>query len=183
MTRNTLSRLAVLATLAISGTAAQAADWQFLPALNDPSYKPDLALAVTGSRVIPGTGPNANALGLELSMYCGLIQTPDRRLRTHVNLSRSDKHGTEVTAFELSPRYTVPLSQGLSVGVGPSLAVFGVSTPASDKSLFGIGVAAGVNYRVGMLYTGFDVRYHSTIDRGTVDHDPVTLAAKVGINF
>lgn len=183
MSRITMSRLVVLATLAASTAAAQAAEWQFLPALHDPSYKPDLALAVTGNRVLPGTGPTASALGLELSMYCGLLQTPDRRLRTHANLSRTDKNGTQVTAFELSPRYTVPLSEGLSVGVGPSLGVFGVSTPVADKSLFGLGVAAGVQYRVGMLYTGFDVRYHSTFARGGVDHDPVTLAAKIGVNF
>ncbi len=183
MSRITLSRLTLLAALIAGSAAAQAADWQFLPALNDPSYKPDLALAVTGSRVLPDSGPTANALGLELSMYCGLLQTPDRRLRTHANVSRTDKNGTQVTALELSPRYTVPLSQGLSVGVGPSLGVFNVNTPAADKSLIGLGVAAGVHYRAGMLYTGFDVRYHSTSERGGVDHDPVTLAAKIGVNF
>jgi opacity protein-like surface antigen len=175
--------LAATVTL-LAALPAQAADgWQWLPALNDPAWQPDLAVALTGSRVMPGTGPDANAWGLELSAHCGLMQTPDRRLRTHVNLSHASRDGTTVNAFELSPRYTVPLTEALSIGVGPSLGAFRVDTGAGARTLPGYGAAVGMNYRVGALYTGVDLRYHATTRRSGIDHDPLTLAAKIGVNF
>ena len=156
-----------LALTALTAPAAHAADgWQWLPAFNNPAWKPDASLALTGSRIGPGTGPDANAWGLDLNFNCGLMQTPDQRIRSHLNLTHSSKNGTSVTGFEVSPRYTVPLGDGLSAGVGPS-----------------VGAAAGMNYRAGALYTGFDIRYHATTSRSGVDYDPLTFGAKVGINF
>ncbi|PXW92356.1 hypothetical protein C7444_12530 [Sphaerotilus hippei] len=178
-----LTRTASLAAALLAATAAQAAGWQWLPMFNDPGYRAEPSLAITGNRVLPDTGPTANAFGLEFNANCGLVQSPDQRIRTHVNLSRTDKSGVKVTALELSPRYTVPLGGGLSVGVGPSVGAFQVSTPGLDRTLLGLGAAAGVNFRAGMLYTGFDVRYHATTSRDGVDHDPLTFGAKVGINF
>ena len=79
--------------------------------------------------------------------------------------------------------YTVPLGDGLSAGFGPSVGAFQVSTPGNDRTLLGVGAAAGMNYRAGALYTGFDIRYHATTSRSGVDYDPLTFGAKVGINF
>lgn len=173
-----------LTLAALTAPAVHAADgWQWLPIVNDPSWKPDASLALTGSRVGPDTGPNANGWGLDLNFQCGLLQTPGKRIRSHLNFTHTNKNGTSVNAFELSPRYTVPLGDGLSAGVGPSLGAFQVSTPSTDRTLFGVGAAAGVNYRAGMLYTGFDIRYHATTARSGVDHDPLTFGAKIGINF
>jgi long-subunit fatty acid transport protein len=183
MSRTHLIRSAALAAVVLSASAAHAASWQWLPMVNDPGYKAEPSLAITGNRVLPGTGPNANAFGLEFNANCGLVQSPDKRIRTHVNLSRTDQDGVKVTALELSPRYTVPLGQGLSVGFGPSLGVFQVNTPARDRNLLGVGAAVGLNFRSGVLYTGFDVRYHSTVERDNVDHDPLTFGAKIGVNF
>ena len=175
----------LVALCAFAAPAAQAAGngWQWLPAVNDPSWKPEASVAVTGNRTDPGTGPSATGWGVDVNLNCGLVQSPDNRIRTHVNISHTNKNGTSVNAFELSPRYTVPLGDGLSVGVGPSLGLFRVNTPTASGSLPGLGVAGGVNYRSGMLYTGFDVRYHSTATRNGVDHDPLTFGAKVGVNF
>ena len=83
----------------------------------------------------------------------------------------------------MSPRYTIPLGDGLSVGIGPSLALFKVDGGGVSKSLFGAGVATGLNYRVGQLYTGLDLRYHSTSAKDGVDYDPTSIGLKVGINF
>ena len=168
----------------LTALPAHAADgWQWLPALNDPTWQPDAAVALTGSRVTPGTGPDANGWGLEISARCGLMQTPDRRLRTHLNVTHTRRDGTTVNAFELSPRYTVPLTEALSIGVGPSLGAFRVDGGAGARTLPGYGAAVGLNYRVGALYTGVDLRYHATTSRGGLDHDPLTLAAKIGVNF
>lgn len=181
--RSTLVLAALLGALA--SPAAHAEGWQWLPLFNDPAFKPDFSLAITGARVMPRVGPDANAWGLDLNMNCGLLQTPDRRLRTHLNYSHVDKDGVKVDGYELSPRYTVPVAgvAGLSLGAGPSLGLFKVDAGAISRTLSGLGVAAGLNYRMGALYTGVDLRWHATAARSGVDLDPLTLSAKIGINF
>jgi hypothetical protein len=172
-----------LGALAFVSLPAFADGWKALPILNDPGYKMEPTLAVSLARVDPTDGGAVTAYGLDFNFNCLLLQDPQGRMRTHLNLSRSDEKGVDVTGYELSPRYTIPLEGGLSVGIGPSLAVFDVATARADKNLLGIGVAAGVNYRMGMLYLGADVRYHETGSRGGVDYDHFTIAAKVGVNF
>ena len=176
---------ALLAALVITAApAARAADgWQWLPALNDPAWKPDATLALTGSRIDPDPGRGVNAWGLELAMQCGLVQTPDRRVRTHLNYSHGSRDGTTYDTMTLSPRYTVPLGDGLSVGAGPSLGLFRVDAPTAARTLPGLGVAAGVNWRIGSLLTGIDLSWHSTRARAGLDQDPLTVAAKVGFSF
>ena len=183
MKKTILAAVVTSAVLASSATFAEG--WRVLPILSDKSMKFEPTLAVTLNRVDPDQANfnSATAYGLDLNFNCGLIQDPLNRIRTHLNLSRSDKDGLEVLAFELSPRYTVPLGNGLSVGVGPSLAVYELDAPGFSESYFGVGVAAGVNYRVKEFYAGADLRLHNTrSDRG-VDYDNATLGAKVGINF
>ena len=182
-TRTTLIASAALALCALLSPAAHAQGWQFLPLFNDPQFKPEATLAITGNRLMPDQGSDANAWGIDFNMNCGLLQSPDKRIRTHVNLSRSDDNGVKVTALELSPRYTMPLSATLSVGVGPSLAVFKVDNAVNDRSLTGLGAAVGLNYRAGSFYAGADLRYHATGARSGMDLDPVTVGMKVGINF
>lgn len=176
---------ALLAALVITATpAAQAADgWQWLPALNDPAWKPDATLALTGSRIDPDPGRSANAWGLELALQCGLMQTPDRRIRTHLNYSHASREGTRFDTLTLSPRYTVPLGDGLSIGAGPSLGLFRVEAPSAARTLPGLGVAAGLNWRIGALLTGVDVGWHGTRERGGLDQDPLTVGAKIGFSF
>ena len=75
------------------------------------------------------------------------------------------------------------MGNGLSVGVGPSLGLFKVEGGGVSKNLFGVGFATGLNYRVGQIYTGFDLRYHSTGAKENVDYDPTSIGVKVGLNF
>jgi hypothetical protein len=120
-----LSSCAALAAAAVT-LPALAQGWQILPIVNDPGYKAEVSLAVTGNLVQPDQGGSLNAWGLDLNMNCGLIQSPDKRIRTHVNFTRSNKNGVQGTGFELSPRYTAPVlnAPGLSLGFGPSIGVF-----------------------------------------------------------
>lgn len=179
----------LIATTALSlGTllagAAQAQSWQFLPMLNDPAFKLEPTIALTGSRVMPSQGGDANAWGVDINVNCGLVQSPDRRIRTHINLTRSDETGIKTTGFELSPRYTMPLPvAGLSLGVGPSLAAFKVESAGTSQTLTGIGAAADLNFRSGSFYAGADLRAHATGEKSGVDTDPVTLGVKVGFSF
>lgn len=177
-------RLSTLATLlALSSVPALAADgWTWLPILS-PGYKAEPTLALSVASTKPDKGGEATAWGVDFNFNCGLIQSPDQRIRTHFNVSHSSDSGVKTTAFELSPRYTAPLGGGWSAGVGPSLGVFKVETGSVSKNLFGTGLAAGLNYRVGSFYTGLDLRYHATGAKGGVDLDPTTVSLKVGVNF
>lgn len=181
----TILRLSTAAALlgALIAPAQAASGWTFLPILNDPAFKLAPTLALTANSNKPDQGGSATGYGIDFNFNCGLLQSPDQRMRTHVNLSHTSKDGTTVNAFELSPRYTIPLGAGLSVGIGPSLAAFKVEGGSVSKNLFGVGVATGMNYSAGAFYTGFDLRYHSTGAKDGVDYDPTSIGVKVGINF
>jgi hypothetical protein len=183
MIRTRLLAPAALAVFTLCAPAAHAEGWQFLPLLNDPSFKLEPTVALTGARVDPKQGATSNAWGLDLNFNCGLLQSPDKRMRTHINLTSSDEQGVKTTGFELSPRYTVPMAGGFSVGVGPSLALFKVEAAGLSRTLSGLGAALGVNFRAGAYYAGADLRVHATGAKDGVDYDPTTLGFKVGVNF
>lgn len=181
--RSALLAPTALALATLIAPAAQAQGWQFLPILNDPNFKLEPTLALTGNQIKPDQGSSRDAWGLDANFNCGLVQTPDKRVRTHINLGSSDEGGVKTTSFELSPRYTVPMGQGLSVGAGPSLALFKVEAAGTSRTLSGIGAAAGVNFRQGAFYAGADLRVHATSAKQGTDLDPVTVGFKVGMNF
>lgn len=172
---------AVLATLSF---AASADGWKFAPLLNDKSFKLEPSLAVTANSVDPKGADRDTAYGIDFNFNCGLLQDPQNRMRTHLNIGRYNENGVTVNTFELSPRYTVPLGQGLSAGVGPSLAAYNVDAKGGyDETLVGVGVAAGINYRSGALFLGADVRYHDTEKKKGADFDTWTIGLKAGVNF
>jgi hypothetical protein len=182
MKKSAFLALSSLTVLLVSLAApAHAGEWTFLPILK-PGYKaaPSLALTLNSNDASSRT---ADAVGLDFNFNCGLVQSSDQRIRTHFNLSQSDKSGTKVTGYELSPRYTIPFGDGMSAGFGPSLVVFSVDQGATSTTLYGVGVAAGVNYRAGMLFAGADLRIHSTSIKNGVDYSPTSLGLKIGVNF
>lgn len=173
------------ALLAAALTApAHAAGWTFLP-VAQPGFKldPVVALTVNSNKPDQEGSDRATGYGLDFNFNCGLIQDPDQRMRTHLNVSHTSKDGVNVNAVELSPRYTIPLGNGVSVGVGPSLGSFHVSGAGVSKTLYGAGFATGLNYRAGQFYTGFDLRYHATGEKDGVDYDPASVGVKVGVSF
>lgn len=179
-----LRKTALALTLAGLAQAASAADgWRLFPIFSDPDHKLEPTLAVTGSSIDPNGGKNTEAWGLDFNFNCGLIQSPGNRIRTHLNYTHSNEGGVTVNGFELSPRFTVPVAEGVSLGIGPSLGTFKVDGGSANRRLYGVGLAGGINYRVGRFYAGADLRYHATGERSGVDYDPTTLGLKVGFNF
>lgn len=180
------SALLALSSLTVALAAltapAHAGEWTFLPILK-PGYKAAPSLALTLNSNDSSSQSTADAIGVDFNFNCGLVQSPDQRIRTHFNLSQSDKNGTKVTGYELSPRYTIPFGDGMSAGFGPSLAAFSVDQGATSTTLYGVGAAAGVNYRAGMLFAGADLRIHNTSAKNGVDYSPTSLGLKVGVNF
>lgn len=183
MTINRLATALALAGLTFAG-AAQADGIRFFPAL-EKGFKLEPTLAVTGGMThAAGTrDDNMGSYGIDFNMNCGLFQTPANRIRTHVQINRVDESGIKATSFELSPRYTLPLGAGLSIGAGPALAMVSVDNGNADRNLFGYGAVAGLNFRAGMFYAGTDIRYLNTNERDRVQFENWTWLAKVGVNF
>lgn len=179
-----LASAILLAGLTFGTTASQADGLRFFPGLES-GFKSEPSLALTAG-VMNVTAANDNAsfvYGLDFNMNCGLIQTPDNRIRTHLQINRVDDSGVKATSIELSPRYTVPLGGGFSVGAGPVLGLVMADNGNNDKNLFGYGAVVGANFRKGIYYSGLDLRYLNTKERDNVEFENWALIAKVGINF
>lgn len=169
---------------ALSNTAAFADGVTFLPGLK-PGFKAEPTLAVTAG-VMNAAAASDDAVGvygLDFNMNCGLIQIGDNRVRTHLQLNRVDQSGVKATTVELSPRYTLPLGGGFSFGVGPALAWVQADTAAGKNDLFGYGMASGMAYRKGHYFSGIDLRYLNTEERGRVELENWLLSVKLGVNF
>lgn len=178
--------LIALALSSLSLTAVAAEGWKFAPLFTEPGFKLDPTIAATVGSVKQQGGPTDTAYGVELNVNCGLIQSPDNRIRTHISLNRLTENTYDATLFELSPRYTVPLADGFSIGVGPSIGAARVDPSAagvSGETLFAYGVVAGLNYRKGALYAGLDLGLRRTNDKNGIDFDSRGATLKVGFNF
>lgn len=174
----------LLGSLAFAATASHAERLRFFPGLDSGfKFEPTLALSAGVMHAKAADDNSQLVYGLDFSMNCGLIQTPDNRIRTHIQINHVNESNAKATSFELSPRYTVPLGGGFSVGVGPALALVKADNGHNERNLFGYGVAAGANFRKGAYYSGIDLRYLNTNERNNVEFENWALMAKVGINF
>jgi hypothetical protein len=182
-----MKKTLVAASLALAATSVLADGWRFAPIFTDKDFKLAPTLALTANTVDPkeSGADTMSGVGVDFNFNCGILQDPQNRMRTHINIHRADKDDVKATAFELSPRYTMPLGEGFSAGVGPSLGLFKVKDDVSgfSETYFGLGLAAGVNFRSGAFYAGADVRYHVTGEKSGFDYDHMTAGLKVGVNF
>ena len=184
MKLNHLASTLLVAGLAFGATASHADGLKFFPGMQS-GFKFEPSVAVSAG-VMSASATNNDSMfvyGLDINMNCGLIQTPDNRIRTHIQINHTDESGMKATSFELSPRYTLPLGSGFSVGAGPVLALVMADNGRADKNLFGYGAVVGANYRKGMYYSGLDLRYLNTSESDRVSFENWALLAKVGINF
>lgn len=181
-----MKKLLLAVTLSSLSAAAMAQNWKFAPALTESGFKFEPTIAATVSTIKPQGGSSDTAYGVEMNFNCGLIQSPDNRIRTHLSISRVDGNNYDATIIELSPRYTVPLSNGFSIGVGPSLGAVRVDATtagAPTETVFAYGLVAGVNYRSGAFYAGLDLGARRTGNDNGVDFDSRGATLKVGFNF
>ena len=184
MKTSRITSLFLLAGLALGATASQADGLRFF-AGKEAGFKFEPTIALTGGvmKATPANDDNNFVYGLDFNMNCGLIQTTDNRIRTHVQINHTNESGVKATSFELSPRYTLPIGSGFSVGAGPVIGMVRADNGVADKNLFAYGAVVGANYRKGMYYSGLDLRYLNTSERNNVDFENWALIAKVGINF
>lgn len=181
-----MKKLLLAAFVSSLSAAAMADGLTFAPLLSDKAFTFEPTLAATVGTVKPNGESSETAYGLELNFNCGLLQTPDKRIRTHLSLARVNDRDYDATIIELSPRYTLPLASGFSVGVGPSLGAVRVdpdAVGASRETFFAYGLVGGVNYRMGALYAGLDLGVRRTNEKNHSDFDSRYATLKLGINF
>jgi hypothetical protein len=82
---------------------------------------PAFVASVTGGLMDPKHVDSGTAWGLELAMNCGLLQTPTGVVRTKLSYNRFDNDGLKLQTVELNPRWTTPIAQNLTLGVGPGI--------------------------------------------------------------
>lgn len=87
----------------------------------------------------------------------------------------------------LSPRYTVDIGSGWSVGVGPGLGYVRSEIDGRKTGMAAVQFVAGLNYRHGMFYAGADARYQDardkTVGSAELQLDNWLLVIKAGVNF
>lgn len=182
------SRLAPVlfaAALSLTATASHAEGLRFFPGFQSGyTFGPTLAVSAGVVNVTDVDDHDADFVyGLDFNFNCLLMQTPENRMRTHLQVNHTDDSGLTSTSFELSPRYTPAIGGGFAIGVGPVVALVMADNGAADKNLFGYGLVGGLEYRRGMFYSGVDLRYLATTESDEVEFANWALLAKLGINF
>ena len=167
--------------VAVSSHAGEA---RFLPVLESGfTLGPSLAVSLGAMDVQDSDEDAVLAYGIDLSFNCLLFQTPENRMRTHLQVNHTDESDLTSTSFELSPRYNLPLGTEVSLGVGPVLALVVADTGDGNQSLFGYGVVVGPEYRAGRFFAGLDLRYLNTTKDSGVEFENWAALAKFGVNF
>ena len=173
-------------TLAAATAPAFAGDWKFLPIL-DKDYRPNFVASVTGGMLDPKHGSSDTALGLELAMNCGLFQTPTGVVRTKLSWNRYDKDGVTLNTVELNPRWTIPVAQNLTFGVGPGIGYVKADAGGRTTDLFAWQAGADLDYRIGQVNLGLGARWQDTVNKdiapGMQGAENWLVQAKVGFAF
>ena len=182
------SRLAPVlfaAALSLTATASHAEGLRFFPGFQSGfEFAPTLAVSAGVMSVPDVEDHDADFVyGLDFNFNCLLMQTPENRMRTHLQVNHTDNSGLTSTSFELSPRYTPAIGGGFALGVGPVVALVMADNGDADKNLFGYGLVGGLEYRQGMFYSGIDLRYLATTESDEVELGNWALLAKLGVNF
>lgn len=174
----------VFATLSLTAASGGAQGLTFAPVLDsDFVFAPTLAISAGAMNVRDGRDDSDFVYGLDFNFNCLLLQTPEDRMRTHVQINHSDNAGVKSTSFELAPRYTLPIGSGLAANLGPVVALVLADYGAADENLFGYGGVGGLEFRTGIFYSGIDLRYLNTLRRNDMKFENLSLLAKAGINF
>lgn len=182
-----LNRLPFALLLATASLAAGAEGTRFMPMFTDPDFEFRPTLAAVVGALKPESNPSGLYLGTEVSFNSGVFQTEARRVRSHLTFGHYDQSGLKLTTIDFSPRYTVPMGSGFSIGGGPGIAYLRSTVASRTASHLAWMVAGGVSFRKGGYYAGVDLRYQDTREKlvGTSprDADNWGLATKIGYNF
>ena len=182
MTRSLLAALLAAASLPAAADGAR-----FAPMFGDPEFRFQPTIAALVGALKPEDNPSGVYAGVEFSFNSGIYQTPERRIRSHLTLGAYDESGLKLDTVEFSPRYTVPMGSGFSIGIGPGIAYLRSTLAGQTVSHLAWVIAGGISFRKGAYYAGVDLRYLDTREKQLVnttrEADNWGIAAKVGRNF
>lgn len=180
-----LSAIAVLSTLAISGSAL-ADGWTFFPVKND-GWKPEITLsAVVGSMDVKDIG-TSEYQGAELSLNCPWFQPPTGMIRQQFNIGKWEHGNASLTSFEMTPHYYVSVAPGWTVGGGPGIGYIHGYVGEQEADMSSVQLSGSVNYRNGHFFAGAGARYQDSLNKeiapGVKGMDNWLVSAKIGLNF
>lgn len=174
----------IAAALALGANAAQAEGMSSIPGMQTLSkYEPTIALTGGAINAPAANDDSIGVYGLEVNMNVATFQNMNSRIRTHLQVNRVEEGGIRATTVELSPRYTMPMGNSFSAGIGPVIAWVDADNTHGNQNLIGYGAVAGLNYRSGHMYVGLDLRYMNTSERQSVTFENTMLQAKIGYSF
>ncbi|MDH5561800.1 MAG: hypothetical protein OEY59_13205 [Deltaproteobacteria bacterium] len=159
-------KIALIALLFLIPSSLVFAEVRFFPILED-HFKPER----TASLLIGSTG-GFSAVGVELSMACGLFEIPGTEIRQQVSFTSVD---SSVTLIELNPHYMIKLQDQLKVGFGPGL---GYATSGGESSMT-VQAGASLHYRMDSLFFGASAIQQFVMSGG----DNFEFYGKIGYNF
>lgn len=183
--RTARTAIAAMSLIGMTGSAT-AGEWKFLPIL-DKDYKPEMTLSLIGGLLDPKEADRDTFAGLELAMNCGLFQTPSGVVRTKISFARFDHDGYDYRTFEVNPRWTVPIAQNLSFGIGPGIGYVKTKVGSRDTEMFAWQIGADLDYRIGQINLGLGARWQDTVNKtvaiGTEGAENWLVQAKIGFAF
>jgi len=177
-----------------SGTARAEDEkgWTLLPYKND-DFEVNFTVALATGIMDPhvsGDVDSGAANGLVLSLNCPWFQPPKGAIRQVFNYNVYDKDDLEIKTFEMNPRYFIPMSPSVQLGIGPGVGYVTIAPKDSAEAhVLSFQVGADLDYRNKNLFAGIGVRYMITQEAkfggGMVDNDVDNLAIqlRVGYNF
>lgn len=172
--------------LGCAAVPALAEGWRVLPIM-DADYRPDFTLSVVGGVLDPEHAGKGAYRGVELAFNCGMLQTPTGVVRTKLSYGRYDKDGLELRSFEVNPRWTLPVTENLSAGVGPGIGYVRTEMAGRDTDLFAWQLGAALDYRMGPVTLGLGARWQDSVEKtiapGRKGAENWLVQAKVGVNF
>jgi opacity protein-like surface antigen len=163
------------------------------PILNDPTYKPNIEVALIGGYV--GFANNdldgGSMYGLEVSLDCPVFTLAgDNLIRQQLSVNKYSKNSADVTTIEMNPYYFMHLSKDLLLGFGPGIGAAFVDVPGKETWLFTYQAGAGLKYYINKnVLVGLDVRWQGSVDKdytGSGKDDNLNntrTLAKVGYRF
>ena len=186
--KKSIALILIASSLTISAQSASAADWEFLPIVDDDyQYDPQLSL-ILGS-MSPSDGDSGSMNGIEFSLNCPLLKAPGGVIRQQISVASYDEGGVEITSFELNPHYQINLAPNLDFGFGPGFGYVMTEGPGIDESAISLQAGASLSYTVGQGVIAGEARYQMMLsdielnNGDEVDLNNTRLMIKLGYRF
>lgn len=169
----------------VAGFVNAADEFVMLPVLNDPTFKPNIEVALVGGAISfsEGDSDTGSIFGVEASVDCPIFTLPGNNpLRQQFSVNSYSDTGVDILTLEVNPYYFVDLTEDMVLGFGPGFGGAKVDVDGTDSEwAFTYQVGTGVKYYMDKFLVGADIRYQGTTSDLEIDNTRAML--KVGYRF